>query len=200
MKHIKMLALAAVAALGLLAVAGAATASASATLCSTNTTPCTGTIYKKSTKISSSLKAGTVATLTASTTVTCKKSTVGGVTTTDTGHGEINAFTFSECHTTSGQACTVKAVNLNYTATATTGALDITPLAGKGNPGALVECGAFINCTFTVNSITLSVIGGSPATIVAKDEKLNGSGFLCPSEAKWDAEYTVSSPNPLFLI
>jgi hypothetical protein len=203
MKHIKMMGLAIVAALALMAIAGAASASASAVLCSTNTNPCTGTKYGSGTKISAQLKSGTHATLTTSVTnVTCTKSTVGGVTNTAEGHGEITGFTFSGCTATSnGSACTVKTLNLNYTATANPGSLTITPGPKGGNPGATVECpNAFINCTFTTSSITLSVTGGNPAIITASNEPLQREGGLCPSEAKWDATYEVTSPKPLFLV
>jgi hypothetical protein len=197
MKHIKMLGLAALAAFALTAVAGAGTASAGAIVCGNSSNPCTN-ILGKGTKIASQLKTGTVATLTSSTEVTCKKSSVGGVLTNGEGHGEITTFTFGECHTTSGDKCTVTAVNLPYTATATTGALDVT---GKsGNPGATVDCGSFINCTFTVSSITLGVTNGEPAYISANKEPLNGSGFFCPSSAAWDATYQVTSPKGLWLI
>jgi len=206
MKHIKMMGLAIVAALALTAIAGAATASASAVLCSTNTDPCTGTKYGSGTKISAQLKSGTHATLTTSTTnVTCTKSTVAGSTNTAEGHGEISTFSFSGCTTSSGTACTVKAVNLNYTATANpsgggNGTLTVSPGPKGGNPGASVECGALINCTFTVSSITLGVTGGNPATIVANNEPLERTGGFCPSTANWHATYEVTSPKPLFLV
>jgi len=208
MKHIKTMGLAVVAALALLAIAGAASASASAVLCSTNTSPCTGTKYGSGTKLTAQLKSGTHATLTTSiTNVTCTKSSVGGSTNTAEGHGEISSFAFTGCTAVSnGSACTVKAVNLNYTATANpggggNGTLTVTPKAGNGNPGATVECpGAFINCTFTTSSITLSVTGGNPAIISASNEPLQREGGLCPSEAKWDATYEVTSPKPLFLV
>jgi hypothetical protein len=203
MKHIQTMGLAIVAALALMAIVGAASASASAVLCSTNTSPCTGTKYGSGTKISAQLKSGTHATLTTSITdVTCTKSTVGGVTNTAEGHGEITSFTFSGCTAASnGSTCTVKTLNLNYTATANPGSLTITPGPKGGNPGATVECpGALINCTFTTSSITLGVTGGNPAIISASNESLQREGGFCPSEAKWDATYEVTSPKPLFLV
>jgi len=205
MRHTKMIGLALVAALAVMAMAGAASASAAATLCSTNTSPCTGTVYGSGTKISSQLKSGTVATLTTSIgNVVCKKSSVGGATTNTTGHGEISTLSFTECSlgTTS---CTVKAVNLNYTAESFAsgggnGTLTISPKAGLGSPGASVECGSFINCTFTSSDLVLDVTGGNPATIIAKEEELTRTGGLCPSSSKWDAEYEVTAPKPLFLV
>jgi hypothetical protein len=211
MKHLKILGLAIVAALAVMALAGAASASASV-LCSTNTNPCTGTKYPSGTKISSSLKTGTTATLTTSIgNVVCKKSTVGGVTTNAEAHGEISSFTFTECSLGS-TPCEVKAVNLNYTAqgTATSGGNGILTVSEKLKnppnpneppipPGASVVCGSFINCTFTSSDIVLDVTGGAPATIIAKEEELARSGGICPSTSKWDAEYTVSAPNPLFI-
>jgi len=205
MKHLKMIGLAVVAALAIMAVAGAAGASAKSILCSTNTHPCTGTKYGAGTKLTSTLKTGTVATLTTSIgNVVCKKSTVSGATTNGEGHGEISGLTFTEC-ALGGTACTVSAVNLNYTATAIAGAttgngtLTISPKGAQGAPGASVVCGAFINCTFQSSDLVLDVTGGNPAVIVASSEALTRSGGFCPSTSLWDAEYEVTSPKPLFL-
>jgi hypothetical protein len=202
MKYLKILGLAAIAALALTAVAGAGTASA-AKLCKNVT--CTEH-YPSGTVLSSKLKTGTNALLTSSFgTVTCKKSTVGGKTTSTEAHGEITSFTFTECTDPFGSPCTVKAVNLSYTAKGAAtgsgnGTLTVSPKAGGGNPGAHVECGSFMNCTFTVSSITLAVTGGAPATITANKEPLLREGGFCPSEAFWDATYEVTAPSPLFIV
>jgi hypothetical protein len=204
MKHLKILGLALVAALAVMALAGAASASAKSILCSTNTNPCTGTKYGTGTKLTSNLKSGTVATLTTSIgNVVCKKSTVSGVTTNGEGTGEITGLTFTECSLGS-TSCTVSAVNLKYSATAITGTggngtLTVTPGSGIGNPGASVVCGSFINCTFSSSDISLGVTGGNPAIISANGVVLNRSGGICPSTSTWDAEYEVTSPKPLFL-
>jgi hypothetical protein len=203
MKPLKLLGLALVAALAAMALAGTTSVSAKAILCSTNTNPCTGTKYGTGTKFIGNLKAGTVSTLTTSIgNVVCKKSTIRGATTNAEGHGELTSLTFTECALGS-TTCEVKAVNLNYTVTfiptgGGNGDLTITPKAGGGNPGASVVCGSFINCTFSSSHIVLRLIGGNPAILIAQEVELSRSGGLCPSISKWDAEYEVTSPKPLF--
>jgi len=220
MKHLKMMGLAVLAVLALTAVAGAGTASASATVCSTNTSPCTGILYGAGTKITAQLAAGSVATLTTSIgNVVCKKSTVAGVLTghkaaegekptIPSGHGEITGLTFTECVLTpffgNPTNCTVTAINLNYTVTAVAtgggnGDLTITAKGSQGPPGATVVCGSLINCSFTSSHLVLDVTGGNPALVHAKEEELSRTGGLCPSTSKWDATYEVTSPKPLFL-
>jgi hypothetical protein len=210
MKYLKMLGLAAIAALALTAVLGAGSASAATFLCKTNANPCPEH-YPTGTVISASLEPGFHATLTTNLgNITCKKSTVTGKTTTTEGHGEITALTFTECTDPFGNPCTVKAVNLPYTVDITTttagtangnGTMTVTPKAGgTGNPGATVECGSFMNCKFTSAALALDVTGGAPATIHANKVPLNREGGFCPSESFWDASYTVTQPNPLYVI
>jgi hypothetical protein len=212
MRYLKTLGLAAVAAMALAAFVGAGTASATE-LCSTNTSPCTGTMYPAGTKIESKLKAGTKAVLTNPiTNVTCTGSGVGGATSTtgsstETVKGSITAFSFTGCSDTFGDTCTVTTLNLPYNAEIHTteekangnGKLTVRS-SGKGNPGATVVCGAFINCTFTTALATLHVDGGNPALATALGIPLLRTGGLCPKEANWDAEYEVTTPKPLFVI
>jgi hypothetical protein len=202
MKYIKMLGIAALAALAVMAVVGTGTAAANTKVCKNAAgTEC----YAAGTKISAT---STHAVLTTNlTNVTCTSSTVGGLLTNTSGHGEITSFTFSGCIATSnGSACTVKTLNLPYTATATSeggkDVLTVSPKAGGGNPGAQVSCpGAFIECTFTTPHIVLDVSDSTqPAQIHAVKEPLNRSGGFCPSESFWDATYNVTQPNPLYIV
>lgn len=204
MKHLKMMGLAIVAALAVMAMAGAGTASASGTACTTNTTPC-GSLLANGTKITAQLKAGTDAVLTTNIgNVTCLKSTVGGVlNTANPAHGEITSLTFTEC-TLNGNICTVKATPPPYTVTGIAtgggnGDLTITQKTGGNVPGASVECGIFINCTFSSGDITLGFTGGTPPIIKAASVPLSRSGGICPSTSLWDAEYEMTSPKTLFL-
>jgi hypothetical protein len=179
-------------------------ASASAVLCSTNTNPCTGTKYGSGTKISAQQTLAGAVITTSTTTISCAKSTIGGATTTAEGHGEISSFTFGECKTSGGTACTVKAVNLNYTLTMsnTGGIYDEFVISRKflgSNPGMSVECGALVNCTFTSSVITLSA-DGDFRRLIAESEPLARTGGICPSEASWDAQYEVTSPFSLYIV
>jgi hypothetical protein len=210
MKHLKMLGLALVAAAAFMAVIGAGTASATE-LCSTATTPCSGTKYGTGTIIDATLEPTTTAVLTTSiTTVTCTASTVKGETTSAGGAtttavtGKTLELTFTGCTRTGGEPCTVKATNLG-TASVTGGSASST---GKFNynvtskTGANVTCGFFINCTFSTSSATLAGVnqaGGTP-TIKAENIVLAREGGLCPETSTWTAAYEVQLPMPLFVV
>ena len=205
MKYLKMLGLAAVAAMALMAF-GAGTASATK-LCSTNTNPCTGTVYGKGTAIKTQLQAGTIANLTTSTgNVTCTTSSIEGKTTSGGGgtgvpvEGEITSLKFSSCtlDVFGSPSCTVTATGIptKVEANATSNG---NGTLSTGSAGATVNCAGWINCTFTAPGILLTVTGGNPAHVTATQEVLAGSGVLCPSEARWDATYEVTAPKPLFL-
>jgi hypothetical protein len=206
MKNLTHLALAGVAALILMMGIGAGTASATE-LCSTNTSPCTGTKYGTGTKLTAQLKSGTAATLTTSIgNVVCKKSTLAGVTTSAGGpgttpvSGEVTSLTFTECVFGSSTPCTVSVVNLPWKLTAEKTGETTFNVIVSGSPGVTLVCGSFINCTFSQTSMTLSGTGGSPAIVKATAIGLNRSGGLCPSTASFDAEYEVTSPKPLFAV
>lgn len=208
MKYLKMLGLAAVAAMALMAF-GAGSASATE-LCSTNTSPCTGTKYGSGTVIKANLKSGTIANLTNSLgNVTCTTSTVEGKTSSAGGgtgvavKGSITSLKFSNCtqDVFGSPSCTV-------TATGIPAAVQGVATGGgngkmtTGTAGAEVVCLGFIECSFSAPGIELTTTGGNPAHVTASNEvlKIEEGGFLCPSEAKWDATYEVSTPKPLFLV
>jgi hypothetical protein len=216
MKYLKMLGLAAIAALALTAVAGAGTASATE-LCTTNVSPCpAGEHYGAGTVIEGS---STNATLTSSLgNVVCTSSAIKGATTTTGGaklsvEGKIESLTFSGCTLTTPfggtkHNCNVTAINTPYKAVVTkttqpNGTLTVSS-GGSGDPGAKVDCGASVlRCQFTSPSIALDVTGGSPAIVHAKEEPLNRTvyeGGLCPSTSTWDATYTVTKPHALYLV
>ncbi|MFL5834506.1 MAG: hypothetical protein ACJ76B_11090 [Solirubrobacterales bacterium] len=210
MKFIKMMGLAVVAALAVMAMVGASAASASGTACKTNSEPCpAGDLYAAGTKMTAQLVPGTHATLTSSVgNVTCKNSTVAGVLNEPAkAHGEITSLTFTNC-TLGETECTVSATKPPYTVTGIAtpavlgkgnGDFTVTQKAGGSVPGATVVCGFFINCTFSSTDITLKFTGGSPAKLKAEAVNLNRSGGICPSTSVWHAEYEVTAPKPLFL-
>jgi hypothetical protein len=216
MKHLKLIGFAAIAAMALTAVLGAGSASAAGgtTLCKTNETPCAATnhyaigqeIVATSTNPRLTSNLGEV---------TCNNSEVKGKTTSTGSNktsvsGEITSLSFTNncvLHTPFGftDACTVTAINLPYAATVSNTAGTMNgPLTVSGSPGAKVDCGSALKCQFTAKggSITLDVTGGAPATVLAEKEELERTvyeGGICPSEATWDATYTVTTPNPLYL-
>jgi hypothetical protein len=215
MKYLKMLGLAAVAAMALTALVGVGSAAAAGTtLCKTAETPCKAeNHYGIGTAISGE---SSNATLTSSLgNVVCSKSTVGGKTTTTGSNktnveGTIDSLTFTSCTLTTPpflgggtHSCTVSSINTPYKAVvadlgATKGSMTVT-----GTPGAKVDCGASVlRCQFTSSSVTLDVNSGNPATVVADKEPLIRTvyeGGICPSESAWDATYTVTAPKPLYI-
>ena len=214
MKYVKMLSLAAVAAMALMAFLGASSASATV-LCSEagRTTNCSeenkekGIVskdYAASTTISASLDSGTSAILKTTGGLvenTCTTSTVegptantGGATATVTGTVAQNKLTFSNCS--------------NTTDVTAGGELEIHWISGTDN-GTLTaknfevtQVLSGITCTYGAGTGTDlgTVTGGNPATldVNAVVNKTAGS-FACPSTAVWVANYTVTGPTPLYV-
>jgi hypothetical protein len=213
MKYLKMLGLAASAALAITAF-GAGSASAATHLCSTNTNPCTGTVYGVGTTFAGKLKIGTTAVLTNNVdTVSCSSSVISGEITEATNAsgnvtGKFTSVTFTGCTDQNGANCTVEIKNLPWHAEVLTEATKsngngklLIKGSGVGHPEAKVVCPGFLSCTFGTTLALLGVTGGNPALIKASEVDLPlNSGFLCPSSVKWDAEYEVTAPKPLFVI
>jgi hypothetical protein len=205
MKHLKMMGLAVVAALAVMAMVGAGTASAEGTACSTNTSAC-GSLVAPGTKISASLATGHASLTTSVGTVTCKKSTVAGtINEPGKAHGEITGLTFTECSIGSTTCSAVKSENTPYTVTGVptgSGNGDLTVTPKTLNPGAIVECGTVINCTFSSKHVNLKFTGGTGGvlpTVMAENVSLERSGGLCPSTATWNAHYQINTPTSLFI-
>jgi hypothetical protein len=221
MKHLKILGLAAVAALALMAAIGASTASANALLCSTtgdsgtiinincsNTTKGTAQIPNPTT-IKASLKPGTVAELTSTfDNVKCTTSEVSGTASGETGTGNIESMTFSGCTDSFGGACTAdtSASSTNkWPATVTTttvGVHDGNGLLHVSNITGKFSC-PIGTCRYTASTATPHVTGGEPAHITATKIVLNReevSTFGCSATATWSATYVVTTPKSLWVI
>ncbi|HEV2858759.1 MAG TPA: hypothetical protein VGW80_10190 [Solirubrobacterales bacterium] len=203
MKHTKMLGLAVMAAMALMAFAGVGTASATK-LCqnNANTTTCSAP-YASGTVIHANLtgkatletSGGTVLDVCGISTVEGKTSNVGS--STETVKGAITALTWEEC--------------TKETKTITPGELEIHSISGTDN-GTLTAKntqvtinGLFENesCIYGAGTGTDlgTVVGGAPATLSISTlvKKQTGSGALCPFEARWTASYAVDKPNPLYV-
>ena len=215
MKYVKILGLAAVAAMALMAFLGASTASATV-LC--KTTPVTGVCpegwdYPKETVIHASLEKETSAELWRSNEKneeielvdTCTASTVEGITTNtggsaETVKGPITALTWGE----PGTACT------RPTTTSVPGSLEVHAIGDTHN-GTLTGSGSsvqvetvFGKCTYgTGENLDLGIVtGGSMATIDidAKVTLVKDDGIgICPKTTRWTAKYTVTNPEPLYV-
>lgn len=217
MKYAKILGLAALAAMALMAFVGATSASATV-LCKTTVTEgcaASGWDYPKGTEIHAELVAGSTAKLenpTGTTTfATCTIATIKG-TTTNTG---------SSTETVDGEGEVTwgpKNAGCNQTVdTLKPGLLEIhfTDEGGKTdgvvtskNAEVTVEIGG-VSCVYGTSATgtklgTLTEPASSTSdTVLDVDtegglEKKSGS-FLCPTETRWTAEYTVTSPKPLYV-
>jgi hypothetical protein len=211
---LKMIGLAAVAAMALLAFAG----NASAKVCSGAgaTEFCGGShgfIYDGT--IHATLKTGTSATLTTTnaegktvSTVTCTTSTVHGTITGTTGAGSISNFTFSNCSSATCPngvtATTTASAGNQWPAQATTGAAPNGTLAVEKVQGQFI-CGSFlgnITCVYNTAKATTNVVGGEPAHVTAINVPLNlvsGNTTICGTKADWSGTYVITTPKNLYL-
>jgi hypothetical protein len=202
MKHLKILGLAAVAAMAVMAFVGAGTASATV-LCNNNasTTACSSKVAA-GTEIKSELTGSAILETTGGTTLdTCTGGGVNGKvesagSSTTTVGGKNSSVTWS--------GCTVE------TKTLAPGSLEIHWISGTDN-GTLTASGAEVTvntgffgaCVYgTGTGKDLgTLVGGGPATLAISTTVTltkNESG-LCPSETKWTANYKVTQPNPLYV-
>jgi hypothetical protein len=191
-KHLKVLGLAVIAAMAVMAF-GAASASATQ-ICVTGAPGdgkcATADTERELAQNESIVGASKNPTLTNDiTNVTCENSSVTVKMTSENTvtpiTGEITALSFTgNCKTASGTACTVTVKNLPYSGSLTSSSLTAEDPTGAG---ALVKCGFLINCEFLTKKATLSV---AHDTFTATSVPLTRSGGFCPEEANWDAVYT----------
>jgi hypothetical protein len=203
MKHVKMLGLAAIATLGLMAFVGAGTASAT-TLCTSTKvvegkTVC-AVAYGVGQEIHLTLKSGTSALLETTTgekIATCTESTVKGTIGTSTGTWVavgISTLAWNNCSQT--------------TDTLNTGSIEIMQTAGDEGlvigKGSNVTFGVFgVTCTYgTGEGVALGFLhGGTNAELTNVGEvPKTGGGFLCPSAGSWTATYVVTTPHAVHVV
>jgi len=148
------------------------------------------------------------------TTVECQKSTIRGSTLTTGGgigipvEAKVEEVDFTECHfvgTEKGcEDVWLNGVNspkttFANTAETTNGTLTLSG-SGATEPAIRVHCeGESGECIYKAPSIVFDVTGGEEATLVAKEEKLKGSSFLCPQAIDWTGTYTFVEPKPLYI-
>jgi len=217
-KYVKILGLAVVAAMALMAFVGASSASATV-LCEetptgTNPATCpTGATYGPGTTIiGTAVNAKLTTTGVGFPNVICKHSETEAVTETTGGAaatvtGRIENLTFSECKTDQviPTPCTVSVEHLPYHAEVhwTTGTHNGTltvKTGGTGNPGAAVICSGVIECEFSKSLFELPVTGGNPAHVTASQVGLSLTSLgLCPSSASWDATYAATGPTNIWV-
>ncbi len=199
MKHLKILALAAVATGALMAFIGAGSASASV-LCSTTVTTCPGgQTWPNGTIIDFSLTTGTSANLQETafeggeTLDTCKSSTAKGkLTNSAAGTGQFTELTWGSC--------------TFPTKTVLNGGFEVKKIAGTSN-GTVVADGS---TSVTINTILFGscvyaaengksigdITEGNPAVlhVNAVIHTTSGSSAVCQTTAVWTATYTLTEP------
>jgi hypothetical protein len=206
MKHLKMLGLAAIAALGLMAFVGAGTASAT----TLSTDAAGNTHYGPGTVIHSTLKPGTSALLkdtSGGTIATCTESTTKGKL--EDPVVETNGVKFVSGTWVTGALETLTWGGCSQTTdTLANGSLEIMWTSGNSgevrSKGSKVTLGVFgVSCVYgTGEGTVLGTITGGTApelAINAKLAKVEG-GFLCPSSGVWTANYIVTEPHALFVV
>lgn len=207
MRNLKILGLAAVAAMALMAFFGASTASA-LTFCKTvpnanNECPA-GWHYGIGTTVHETQKAGTTAVLETTAgevLITCTTSTFKSHTTTTGGLNQpVRGILTAEIWGSPTTPCTVTVDTISL------GEFEVN--ATSGGNGTLVGSGTKVtanifgvSCVYgTGTGTTLGTMtGGEPATadVNAVINKQEG-GFLCPSTTKWTGTYVMTEPNPVW--
>lgn len=204
MKHLKMLVIAVLAGASLLAVAGASTAGAETVLCAEKASPCpAGRAYGVDTEIEASLSGTKWKITTTFKTIECAKSSITAKVTSigETSGTSVEDLAFEECN------CTVKVL--------AKGTLELEQIASTSNATAkstgtevTTKCETLfgpVHCIYMTEATDLGTLeGGNPAKV-----KISGANIprlttdtRCnegTESAKWDVEYEVTSPNPLFI-
>jgi hypothetical protein len=210
MKYVKMLGLAAVAAMALMAFVGASSASATV-LCkttgspqpgeTTGTTCAAGWAYSSGQEIHA-VNVGNVTLDAKFKNITCTSSTVKGTTNAEEGTplgGPEGTLTFGGCN------CTVTVLHagtltIEWIPDSHNGTLRST---GNETTTICTVLGLPVHCTYVTNNTHVGVLaGGTDPTFTASAhipvDEANSDG-VCPEESTWTATYTVTTPQPLYI-
>lgn len=205
MKCLKMLGLAAVAAMALAALLGAGPASATV-LCTENKIPCpAGEDYEFNTEIEMSQVSSSVIKSTNGTALsTCGDSKIKGRTENTGGKGvlvkvEITEMTFTECtnKTTATVLGRMTIEYIKFTNTVAEGKIDNTQVTVNSIFGSCVYGAAESPGTPAglLTGATMSGVGTYHGKAVLS--KVEGSAF-CPGDVIWEAQYTITKPTQLY--
>ena len=186
----------AVVALGLFLVALSASPASATVLCKTAGNPCTGGTYAKGTTIEASINFTEVLHPPIAD-IECSTSTIKGEVTNSGGEGAlvsgpVSAVSFSSCNATVS-VLKKGTFTIEHTSEGN-GTLKIEGFE------TTVEFSGF-HCIFS-GATTFSLKGGAMASLATPSSlKRTGgrAGAFCGAEAAWTAEYTVTSPEPLFV-
>lgn len=199
MKYVKMLGLAAVAAMALMAFVGAGSASADE-LCKNATKK---EVACEQVNALTSESEGITKLTTTFKTVECKKSAVSGsVSSQGAGKaisGSITTLDFTECNceVVVLKNGTLSATNIAETdnGTVTSNGAEVTVFCEKTILGN-------IHCIYSTSNTHLGVLtGGSTAILHAEEAEIPKltTSAACAEKSKWDATYKVTSPDSLYV-
>jgi hypothetical protein len=196
MKFSKMVGLTAAAAVALIAIVGVGSASATV-LCKENITECgkAGKIYAANTQFKSTLETGTEAVFDFTLwTVRCSASTMNGEAA-NPGPVEkvvvkLVTLTFTNCGCA---VTTLKPGSFNVEWTPTT--MD----GGMNTANRELDFSCMGHCVYGDGKMG-TITGGAMSTIDVSGtmKKISGEA-ICPSSATWEADYTVTAPEPLWI-
>jgi YD repeat-containing protein len=112
----------------------------------------------------------------------------------------VSAWTISSCMlgTTSCSATTQNVPASASLKAITSGNGELKVGSGSKAPGWLLKCGTTLECTVSFEP-TFTAEGSEQPHLVASKKTMSRSGAKCPTEAKFSANYTVSSPKPLYV-
>jgi hypothetical protein len=200
MKHLKMLGLAAIAAMGLMAFLGAGSASATV-LCTTTDTPdCSaGWDYPAGTVIDFSMVGSSITEAGSTILQTCTGGTIKGKTantgsSSETVSVSLEQWTWTGCNTTV-DATALGSLEIHWIEGTHNGTV-----TGKNSKWTTQSLG--VTCTYGTGTGTHigTVTGGAGSSwaISSTIPKIEGS-FICPSKVSWTAEYVLTEPHALFV-
>lgn len=204
MKQQKMLVTVAIAAIAAMGLIGASSASADAThivFCKNAELICENPLPNPTTIIGHAVNPKLLSSLG---TVECDKSLIE-VTVLNTLStlifGHILSLTLEgNCHL-GGTSCTITTTELGGLSITKSGPLSarakLVPLSletGSMLTKKTIKCGSFINCTYTdagEPELEVSSTAGGETSLIGNKTKLTGQGFLCPSTTELDVTYTL---------
>jgi YD repeat-containing protein len=135
--------------------------------------------------------------------VVCSGSSLGAEASAEAGEplpARITAWTLASC-VLGATSCSATTQNVPAAASLKATAAGNGELkAGSGSkaPGWALKCGTALECTVSFEP-ALTAEGGSSPRLVASKKTMSRTGAKCPTEAKFSATYTLSTPKPLYL-
>ncbi len=185
-----------------IAMAVVAADAPAATLCEANEEPCLGAkTYEPFSTIEAKLKIKTEAKLSMGLfTVNCKESSIKGITREESGQplmGDLESLSFAGCSTCSS----IDALKLPWEASIEATGSGNGTITAKNMAVLLKNCTAFkVTCEAKAAAVTLDIVGGASAELIAKEEPLEQpETSVCGEKASFTATYVISKPAPLFV-